>query len=346
MDRARALSVDDTAAGPRISSTTTRKDEIDMGKTIMGAVVSLDGFIADDNDRVGPLFDWYRNGEIAWSFPGGDDEFNTTRASAEFTHSYYRDVAAVVIGRRLFDLTNGWNFALTSPGSMRPTQCEPRVCGRLVRSDCRLALDLSHRRGVDDQIPEGSDRGHIDGSEEPIWLDQDGHLAAVSTRPIGNPAEVHDSMHGAVGYLRGELVLNQVQRGEWERVEVGAWCVQQVFRQTLAQRRHSLSKPGLRLIPPEQLADFPADRPQRARKPGALRGIAGGETLHQRGEVALLTMRGQRPHVLEPKVGGDLMDAPRTRGVRAVRKSRLSLHDAGSFDHCARIALRTRASAA
>jgi hypothetical protein len=29
-----------------------RKDEI------MGVVVSLDGFIADDNDRVGPLFDW------------------------------------------------------------------------------------------------------------------------------------------------------------------------------------------------------------------------------------------------------------------------------------------------
>jgi hypothetical protein len=26
-----------------------------MGKTVMGAVVSLDGFIADDNDGVGPL---------------------------------------------------------------------------------------------------------------------------------------------------------------------------------------------------------------------------------------------------------------------------------------------------
>ena len=28
-----------------------------MGKTIMGAVVSLDGFMADDSDGVGPLFD-------------------------------------------------------------------------------------------------------------------------------------------------------------------------------------------------------------------------------------------------------------------------------------------------
>jgi hypothetical protein len=28
-----------------------------VGKTIMGAVVSLDGFMADDNDGIGPLFD-------------------------------------------------------------------------------------------------------------------------------------------------------------------------------------------------------------------------------------------------------------------------------------------------
>jgi hypothetical protein len=80
-----------------------------MGKTVMGAVVSLDGFIADDNDAVGPLFDWLANGDVTWSFPGSDDEFRTTQASADFMRSYYRDVAAVVIGRRLFDMTNGWN---------------------------------------------------------------------------------------------------------------------------------------------------------------------------------------------------------------------------------------------
>ena len=41
-----------------------RKGEI-VGKTIMGAVVSLDGFMADDNDGVGPLFDWLGNGDVA-----------------------------------------------------------------------------------------------------------------------------------------------------------------------------------------------------------------------------------------------------------------------------------------
>jgi dihydrofolate reductase len=80
-----------------------------MGRTIMAAVVSLDGFIADDADGVGPLFDWYGNGDVAWSFPGTDDQCRTTQASADFMLDLYRDIGAVVIGRRLFDLTNGWH---------------------------------------------------------------------------------------------------------------------------------------------------------------------------------------------------------------------------------------------
>ena len=80
-----------------------------MGKTIMGAVVSLDGFMADDNDGVGPMFDWLGNGDVTWSFPGSRDEVRSTQASADFMLSQYRDMAVVVIGRRVFDLTNGWN---------------------------------------------------------------------------------------------------------------------------------------------------------------------------------------------------------------------------------------------
>jgi dihydrofolate reductase len=80
-----------------------------MGKTVMGAVVSLDGFIANEDDGVGPLFDWYGNGDVEWSFPGSDAVSRSTQASAAFMQIQYRDVAAVVIGRRLFDLTNGWN---------------------------------------------------------------------------------------------------------------------------------------------------------------------------------------------------------------------------------------------
>lgn len=81
-----------------------------MGKTIMGcAAVSLDGYIADDNDGVGSMFDWLGNGEVVWTFDGSADEVRTTQASADFMRPLYAGVAANVIGRRLFDLTNGWN---------------------------------------------------------------------------------------------------------------------------------------------------------------------------------------------------------------------------------------------
>ena len=80
-----------------------------MGKTVMGAIVSLDGFMADDNDGVGPLFDWLGNGDVAWTFPNSEGELKTTQASADFMLGVYGDMAANVIGRRLFDLTNGWD---------------------------------------------------------------------------------------------------------------------------------------------------------------------------------------------------------------------------------------------
>jgi dihydrofolate reductase len=79
-----------------------------MGKTVMTAVVSLDGFIADEDDRVGPLFDWFGNGDVEWSYPGGEGVSRTTQPSADFMRAQYRDLAAIVVGRRLFDLTNGW----------------------------------------------------------------------------------------------------------------------------------------------------------------------------------------------------------------------------------------------
>ena len=80
-----------------------------MGKTIMGAVVSLDGYMAADDDGVGPLFDWFGNGDVSWSFDGGEDTVKSTQASADFMQAQYAGMAANVIGRRLFDLTNGWN---------------------------------------------------------------------------------------------------------------------------------------------------------------------------------------------------------------------------------------------
>jgi len=68
--------------------------------------MSLDGFIADTNDQVGPLFDWYNNGNVEVT---GHSDFHTSPANAEYLRAAWSAIGADVIGRRLFDLTNGWN---------------------------------------------------------------------------------------------------------------------------------------------------------------------------------------------------------------------------------------------
>jgi dihydrofolate reductase len=71
--------------------------------------VSLDGFIADEHDGVGPLFEWYGNGDVATTMADPDRVFHVTAPSAEFIRRNTDSIRAVVIGRRLFDITNGWD---------------------------------------------------------------------------------------------------------------------------------------------------------------------------------------------------------------------------------------------
>jgi dihydrofolate reductase len=79
-----------------------------MGKVIAGAAMSLDGFIADTSDAVGPLFDFYGNGYVELTGADPDRVFRTTAATADYLRTEWGNIGATVIGRRLFDLTNGW----------------------------------------------------------------------------------------------------------------------------------------------------------------------------------------------------------------------------------------------
>jgi dihydrofolate reductase len=78
------------------------------GKVIAAAAVSLDGFVADLHDEVGPLFDWYENGEIELYGTDPSRPFHVSPASAEYVRPIWNNIGAVVIGRHLFDLTYGW----------------------------------------------------------------------------------------------------------------------------------------------------------------------------------------------------------------------------------------------
>jgi dihydrofolate reductase len=67
--------------------------------------MSLDGFVADPSDQVGPLFDWYRNGEVEvpTAFPNRWT-FRASPASARYLLQTRQKMGALVAGRRLFDV--------------------------------------------------------------------------------------------------------------------------------------------------------------------------------------------------------------------------------------------------
>jgi dihydrofolate reductase len=76
-----------------------------MSTVVMHNVVSVDGYIADDNDDVGPLFEWYSNGDVELDQGG---QARVSKASADYIRPTWDSIGSMVIGRHLFDMTNGW----------------------------------------------------------------------------------------------------------------------------------------------------------------------------------------------------------------------------------------------
>ena len=107
-----------------------------MATVVMHAVVSVDGFIADENDEVGPLFEWYFNGDLPIVKEGPEERpapFRIGPASQDYVSSFWGTIGATIQGRHLFDLTNGW-------------EAEPPAGEHL--------LVVSHRPKPDDWHPE------------------------------------------------------------------------------------------------------------------------------------------------------------------------------------------------
>ncbi|MCT9082747.1 dihydrofolate reductase family protein [Streptomyces fulvoviolaceus] len=75
-----------------------------MSTVVMHNVVSVDGFIADADDQVGPLFDWYSNGAVELGAAGA----KVSKASAEYVRPMWEGIGTLVVGRHVFDITNGW----------------------------------------------------------------------------------------------------------------------------------------------------------------------------------------------------------------------------------------------
>lgn len=77
-----------------------------MGKVVMNASVSVDGFIAAEDDDPGPLFEWLVSGDV----PLDDSGFlKVSQTSYDHIRPYWDQIGVTIAGRHAFDITDGWD---------------------------------------------------------------------------------------------------------------------------------------------------------------------------------------------------------------------------------------------
>jgi hypothetical protein len=65
-------------------------EESPVVKVVMYSSVSVDGFVADENDQPGPLFDWLSSGDVPLDESG---ELKVSQTSYDYTRSYWDEIA-------------------------------------------------------------------------------------------------------------------------------------------------------------------------------------------------------------------------------------------------------------
>jgi dihydrofolate reductase len=80
-----------------------------MSEVYTGASMSIDGYIAGPQESgFDHLFKWYANGDVAVETTKPDMTFQLTETSAEHFRGLIEQTGALVVGRKLFDFTDGW----------------------------------------------------------------------------------------------------------------------------------------------------------------------------------------------------------------------------------------------
>ena len=79
-----------------------------MGHVMTGFTMSLDGFVAGPGDDFERLFRWYAAGDTEYVYPNPRWTVRVSAASAALLHEMSASTGAIVTGRRLFDMTDGW----------------------------------------------------------------------------------------------------------------------------------------------------------------------------------------------------------------------------------------------
>jgi len=80
-----------------------------MSKVVAIMSMSLDGYVADPDDGVAEVFDWYSSGDVEIHTGGSDPmTFSVSEPSAAHLGALASEIGAMLTGRRTFDAAQGW----------------------------------------------------------------------------------------------------------------------------------------------------------------------------------------------------------------------------------------------
>ena len=80
-----------------------------MSKVVAIMSMSLDGYVADPEDGVAEVFDWYSSGDVEIQTGGSDSmTFRLSEPSAGYFRALTAELGAVLTGRRTFEVADGW----------------------------------------------------------------------------------------------------------------------------------------------------------------------------------------------------------------------------------------------
>lgn len=82
-----------------------------MSKVVALMSMSLDGYVADANDGVAEVFDWYFSGdaEVPTASTTSGMTFHVSAPSAEHLRGLMAEIGAMLTGRRTFEVAGGWD---------------------------------------------------------------------------------------------------------------------------------------------------------------------------------------------------------------------------------------------
>jgi dihydrofolate reductase len=92
--------------GHRVAATKEKQ----MSELIALMSMSLDGYVADPDDGVAEVFDWYvASGDVEVTTGGSAPmTFRMSEPSAEYVHDLTSGLGALITGRRTFEVADGW----------------------------------------------------------------------------------------------------------------------------------------------------------------------------------------------------------------------------------------------